>query len=112
MGFFGKRPASQPKPSTLFGEKKHWARKDFLGRTTKESLKIGGRGFSGYERKKAMQELFPHQRFSTHISEREVKTRLRELRKQQTFAKTSSEKQKAAKLRSYLEKGTGLKGKY
>ena len=54
----------------------------------------------------------PSKRFSTYVSESEVKTRLRELRKEETFAKAGVDKQKAAKLRSYLEKETGLKGKY
>jgi len=95
-------------PKTLFEEKKDWTRTDFLRKTSKAPLKT----HSSYERKKMLNETFPSRRFSTYISEGETKTRLRELRREEYRAKTYTEKSKLGGMRKYLEKQTGLKGKY
>jgi hypothetical protein len=101
-----KAPPPPPKPKTLFEEKKHWKRNEFLRRTTKTPFK----GYFGqHARKKLIQETFPHQRFGTHISKAEAQKRLKELRREELFAKDYSARKKAGKLRTYLEKETGLK---
>jgi len=103
-----KRPIPQKsvpqKPKTLFEEKKDWRRQEFISRLAKEPLSIKGKPLSFYERKKMVNETFPAQRFSTYISDREAKTRLRELRR--------GEKGRPGGFRKYLEKESGLKGKY
>ena len=101
-----------PKPKTLFEEKKDWTRGDFLKRATKDPFSSGGKMYSSYERGKMVNELFPSRRFSTYVSEGEAKTKLRELRGQEYRAKTGAEKSKLNKMRQYLEKETGLQGKY
>jgi len=108
-----RRPLSTVKKTitpakTLFEEKKDWTRADFLRKTSKAPLKT----YSSYERKKMLNEALPSRRFSTYISEGETKTRLRELRREEYRAKTYAEKSKLGGMRKYLEKQTGLKGKY
>jgi hypothetical protein len=105
------KPAPQ-KPQTFFGEKKDWRRQDFISRVAKNPLSIGGKGYSSYERKKILDKTFSPSRFSTYISEREAKTRLRELRREEYRAKTGAEKSKISQTRKYIEKQTGLQGKY
>ncbi len=126
MGFFGKPfqpskpepkkiPSHPSKPKTIFEEKKDWARRDLQRKATQSSHRprtLYGQALSIHAERKLWDETLPSKRFGTHISETEAKKRLRELRKQETFAKTYAEKQKTAKLRGYLEKETGLKGKY
>lgn len=101
-------PAPPQGPKALFEQKKDWIRSEFLGRVAKAPFGLE----SYHERRKMIDQALPSSRFSTYISEHEVKNRLRELRKQETFAKNYTEKQKTARLRRYLEEATGLKGKY
>jgi len=101
-----------PKPTTLFGEKKDWARRDFISRVAKNPFSSEGRMYSFYERKKMLEKTFSPGRFSTYVSEREVKTRLRELRREEYRAKGGTDKLKISRTRKYLEKQTGLQGKY
>jgi len=108
-----RRPLSTVKktitpPKTMFEEKKDWTRADFLRKTSGAPLKM----YSSYERKKMLNEALPSRRFSTYISEGEAKTRLREMRREEYRAKTGAEKSKLGGMRKYLEKQTGLKGKY
>lgn len=72
----------------------------------------GGRTLSVYEERKQLEQAFPSKRFGSRISESEVKKRLRELRTEEYRAKTWDEKERLGRLRDYLEKETGLKGKY
>ena len=106
------KPSTPPKPKTLFGEKKDWKRQEFINQTAKNSFSSGGKMYSFYERKKMLEKTFSPGRFSTYISEGEAKTRLRELRSEEYRAKTYVEKTKLAGMRKYLEKQTGLQGKY
>jgi hypothetical protein len=105
------KPAPE-KPKTLFQQKKDWQRTDFLRKATKEPFTSKGKMYSSGERKKLLEEALPLRRFSTYISEGEVKTRLRELRREEYRAKSGQEKTKLRDLRGYLEKQSGLKGKY
>ncbi len=112
------KPAAKPqkpapsKPQAFFGAKKDWKRQDFISRAAKNPLSIGGKGYSFYERKKMLDKTFSPGRFSTYISEGEAKTRLRELRREEYRAKTGAEKSKISQTRKYIEKQTGLQGKY
>ena len=121
MALFGKpsqpskqvpQKAPKPEPQTMFEKKEHWTRDDFKREAAKSPLELGGSGIVEHQRKEEINKLFPSGRFGTHISERDAKTRLRELRKEETFAKTYNEKARLGRLKSYLEKSTGLKGKY
>jgi hypothetical protein len=105
------KPAPE-KPKTLFESKKDWKRGEFLRKTTKDQFTSRGKMYSAWERKKLIEEALPSRRFSTYISEGEVKRRLKELRREEYRAKTGAEKTKIGNLRKYLEKQTGLKGKY
>lgn len=107
-----KGPVPQ-KPQTFFGEKKDWKRQDFISQVAKNPLSIRGKGpTSFYERKKMLEKTFSPGRFSTYISEQEAKTKLRELRREEYQAKTGMEKSKISETRKYIEKQTGLQGKY
>jgi len=112
------KPASKPqkpvppKPQIFFGAKKDWKRQDFIDKVARNSLNIGGKGLNFYERKKLLEKTFSPGRFSTYISEKEAKTRLRELRREEYRAKTGADKLKISQTRKYLEKQTGLQGKY
>ena len=111
-------PSQKPlpqKPKTLFEEKKNWSRDELKRRIEKSDPFIPGAGneiYSHHERKKMLEEVFPHGRFSGYISETEAKQRLRELRKEEYKARTYGDKTKLNRLRQYLEGETGLKGKY
>lgn len=109
------KSAPPEKPKTLFEEKKQWSR-DELKRRIEESKPYipgaGGEIYTHQERKRMLDTVFPHKRFHGHISDTEAKQRLRELRKEEYQAKTYGEKIKLGRLRQYLEKETGLKGKY
>lgn len=107
-----KSKAIPSKPETFFGEKKDWTRQDFISKVAKNPLSIKGKGYSFYERKKMLEKTFSPGRFSTYISEKEAKTRLRELRKEEYQAKTGEEKSQISQMRKYIEKQTGLQGKY
>lgn len=95
------------KPKTLFEQKKDWTRGEFIRKATQSPMSGKGQ----YERKKMLEKELPVGRFGTYISEREAKTRLKELRGKEYYAK-GKERKELKKTRQYLEKGTGLKGKY
>lgn len=101
-----KKPSPQ-KPKTLFEEKKDWTRSEFIRKTSQAPLGYKGR----YEREKMLKETLPVGKFGTYISESEAKAKLREMREKEYYAK-GKEKEELGKMRKYLEKGTGLKGKY
>jgi len=115
-----KKPEKQPtppppKPKTLFEEKKVWPRKELSRRITKASpyiFGIGGAMYSRQERKKMVEKVWPSQRFKSHISETEAKKRLRELREEEYRAPASAKKKEIRRQRFFLERETGLKGKY
>jgi hypothetical protein len=110
-----KTPQQPSKPKTLFEEKKDWKRSEFLRKASQNHYRYkepSGRTVSVYEEKKILEEAFPQERFGSYLSENEAKKRLRELRSEEYRAKTWDEKKRLAKLREYLEKETGLKGKY
>ena len=102
-------------PLGLFGEKKEWHRTE-LGRRLKEASPsipgtLGGM-YSRRERVKMIDELFPWERFQSHISEREVRKRLRELRKTEYSARTQAEKLRLRRQREYLEREFGIGEKH
>jgi len=113
--FEKKQPIPPSKPKTLFEEKKEWYRKELGRKMAKTSPYIPGAAGAMYsrpERKKIIDEIFPQQRFQSHISEMEAKRRLRELRKEEYQSRTGAEKLKISRLRRFLERETGLGGKY
>ena len=117
MAFFSKKPQSshQQKPKPLFEQKKDWSRRELQRKATQNPHRprtLYGQALPIHAERKLWDETLPQKRFGTHISEIEAKKRLRELRKQETFAKTYDEKRKLSRLRDYLEKETGLRGKY
>ena len=65
--------------------------------------------YSRQERIKMEKELFPYERFKSHISETEVKRRFRELRKDKYNAKTGKEKIDIDRTLRFLENITGVK---
>jgi hypothetical protein len=98
---------------SLFSQKKDWRREDFLRQTAKAPFSFRGKSPSNlYNRKKMINEALPDKRFSTYISESEVKKRLRELRRDEYKAQSGEEKSRLKGTRKYLEKQTGLEGKY
>jgi len=104
-----------PNPKTLFEEKNEWSRVELGRKMAKASPYIPGAAGAMYsrpERKKIIDEIFPQQRFQSHISEMEAKRRLRELRKEEYQSRTGAEKLKISRLRRFLERETGLGGKY
>ena len=99
----------------FFGEKKEWHRTE-LGRRLREASPsipgtLGGM-YSRRERAKMIDELFPWERFQSHISEGEVRKRLRELRKTEYGAQTQAEKLRLRRQREYLEREFGIGGKH
>ena len=120
--FFNIRPAkrkkeSKPplsKPKTLFEEKNLWHRKDLRMKIKKTSPNIPGTSAKYFkeERKKMIDKVFPEKKFGSHISVIEAKNRLRELRKEEFKSSSGLKKKEAKRLRSYLDRETGLKGKY
>lgn len=121
MMFFSKKDPLPPKNSlppknnSPFDKKKDWHRSDFIREISKTPVRpktLYGTSFSIPQEKKLWGEIFPQKRFGSYISEQEVRKRLRELRREEVFAKTYAEKKRLSKLRDYLEKETGLHGKY
>lgn len=125
MGIFGRRPqvsrdrfkkAPPPsKPKSFFEEKSEWSRSAFRRRLRTASPSIPGTAGGLYtrrQRESMVEEIFPWERFKSHISESEAKRRLRELRGEEYKAGTGAEKSKLKRQREYLEKELGLKGKY
>lgn len=72
----------------------------------KNPLSIGGRGFTEYERKKVLQDLFKER--GTHINERDVRDIQRKLRKE---ANTGSYEQRIAAQKKLvlLQKSTSIR---
>jgi len=57
-------------------------------------------------------ELFPYQKYGSHISGEDLKSALQNLRRAESRAKTSAERAKISRQRKTLEGATGFKGKY
>jgi len=104
--------SSPPKPKSLFEEKEAISRPEFREILRKAPSQIpgaGGRMYSWQERVNMEKELFPYERFSSHISEIEVKRRLRELRSERHKAETGEERLNIDRKIRFLEKVTGVK---
>ena len=114
MALFGKpsQPKSQvskpspAKPKTMFEQKRDWESSAFTREVAKNPLSIGGRGFTEYERKKVLQDVFKGR--GTHINAQDVRDVQRKLRKE---ANTGSYEQRIAaqKKLDLLQKSTGIK---
>jgi len=97
-------------PTSVFGERKHWNKLQMRERIKKVSpFIVKGKMFKGKERIGMVEQWFPHKRFGTHITEREVKTRLRELRKAENRAQIGKEKKLYKYQKKLLEAFTGVK---
>lgn len=97
---------------SIFGKKKEVTRPELREILRKSSPYIpgaGGKMFSLQQRIKMEKEMFPSSRFSSHISEIEVKRRLRELRTQRHRAKTHQEKINTDRKIRFLQDITGVK---
>jgi len=104
--------SSPPKPKSLFEEKKEISRLEFREILRKASPQIpgaGGKMYSLQERVNMEKEIFPDSRFSSHISEIEVKKRLRELRSERYGAKTGEERLNVDRKIRFLEEVTRVK---
>ena len=97
---------------SIFNKKREITRPEFRQLLRKSSPYIpgaGGRSYSLQERIKMEKEIFPSSRFSSHISEIEVKRRLRELRTAKYRAKTGAEKINIDRKIRFLQDVTGVK---
>jgi len=97
---------------SIFGKKKAVTRPELREILKKSSPYIrgsGGRMYSLQQRMKMEREMFPPSRFSSHISEMEVKRRLRELRMEKGRAKTHKEKIETDRKIRFLQDITGVK---
>ncbi len=97
---------------SIFNKKKGITRPELREILKKSSPYIpgaGGRMYSLQQRMKMEKEMFPHSRFSSHISEIEVKRRLRELRTERHRAKTSQERVGTDRKIRFLQDITGVK---
>ena len=97
---------------SIFAKKKEITRPELREILKKGSPYIsgsGGRAYSLQQRIKMEKEMFPSSRFSSHISEIEVKRRLRELRTQRYRAKTRKEKIDTDRKIRFLQDITGVK---
>ena len=97
---------------SIFDKKQEISRPKFREILRKASPRIpgaGGRTYSWRERVKMEKEIFPRERFKSHISEIECKRRLRELRTARFRAKTREEKLNIDQRISFLKEITGVK---
>lgn len=97
---------------SIFDKKKEISRPKFREILRKASPRIpgaGGRTYSWRERVKMEKEIFPRERFKSHISEIECKRRLRELRRERYGAKTREEKLNIDRKIRFLKEVTGVK---
>ncbi len=67
-----------------------------------------GKIYSWRERVKMEKELFPHERFKSHISKQEVIERLRGLRKEKHYSPTRAEKIRIDRKIRYLKNLAGI----
>ncbi len=106
-------PGKSKPGSSLFSGSSSLRRRDFIREAAKTSFGFRGkRSLTFHEKKKILDEALPSSRFHTYISGREVEKRLRELKSEEHKVQSSQEKSRLKSVRKYLEKGTGLKGKY
>ncbi len=97
---------------SIFDKKREVSRPEFREKLRKSSPYIpgaGGKTYSWRERVKMEKEVFPRERFKSHISEIEVKKRMRELRTERYKAKTREEKLKVDRKLKFLKGVTGIK---
>jgi hypothetical protein len=97
---------------SIFGGKKEISRPAFREILRKSPPRIpdtGGRIYSWRERIKMEKEIFPRERFKSHISEIECKRRMRELRMERYRAKTREEKLNIDRKIRFLKEVTGVK---
>lgn len=97
---------------SIFDKKQEISRPEFREILRKASPLIpggGGRTYSWQERVKMEKEIFPEERFKSHISEIEVKRKLRELRMERYRAKTREEKLNIDRKIRFLKEVTGVK---
>lgn len=97
---------------SIFDKKKEISRPQFREILRKASPHIpgaGGRAYSWRERVKIEKEIFPKERFQSHVSEIECKRRLRELRIERYRAKTREEKLNIDRKIRFLREVTGIK---
>ena len=105
-------PKETLKKASIFDKKKSITRPEFREILKKSSPYIPGAGsmmYSLQKRIKMEKEIFPSSRFSSHITEIEVKRRLRELRTQRHRAKTKQEKIDTDRKIRFLQGVTGVK---
>ena len=108
----GSKSRETSKKASIFEDKKSITRPEFREILKKSSPYIPGAGgmmYSLQKRMKMEKEIFPSSRFSSHISEIEVKRRLRELRTQRHRAKTKQEKIETDRKIRFLQGVTGVK---
>jgi len=97
---------------SIFDKKREISRREFRETLRKASPRIpgaGGKMYSWRERVKMEKEIFPQERFKSHISEIEAKKRLRELRMERYKAKTEEERLKVDRKIRFLKEVTGVK---
>jgi hypothetical protein len=97
---------------SIFDKKREISRPKFREVLRKASPRIpgaGGRTYSWRERVKMEKEIFPRERFKSHISEIECKRRLRELGMERYRAKTREEKLNIDRKIRFLKEVTGVK---
>ncbi len=97
----------------IFSKKSHGelSRRDFRQILKTAPARIpgsGGKIYSRQERIKMEAEVFPRQRFGSHISEIECRKRERELRQEKYRAKTREEKFKIDRKLQFLKGVTGV----
>lgn len=97
---------------SIFDKKKEISRPKFREILRKASPRIpgaGGKAYSWRERVKMEKEIFPRERFKSHVSEIECKRRLRELRMARYKVKTREEKLNIDRKIRFLKEVTGVK---
>ena len=97
---------------SIFDKKREISRPKFREILRKASPRIsgaGGRTYSWRERVKMEKEIFPREKFKSHISEIECKRRLRELRIERYKVKTREEKLNIDQKIRFLKEVTGIK---
>lgn len=94
------------------GRHREISRREFREILRKAPARIpgaGGKIYSWRERIKMEKELFPWERFKSHISERETRRRMRELMNERYRAKTKEERLKIDRKLRFLKDVTGVK---